>query len=167
MLPQSGYLPDALAVKNQFNELNESLTNFPKIYHHYGLLYNCDGDSSSCGYGTVSVILFTNGLAQIDYSYKITNGSSVPTFLHGLNRDYLTSTCGVTITPVSGGIVSYYGSNGAIATTLQSFGGTHQAQYQFWSPARIYELPNAVGGWASTELSTGLILTGTCYGTYS
>ena len=27
MLPQSGYLPDALAVKNQFNELNESLTN--------------------------------------------------------------------------------------------------------------------------------------------
>lgn len=147
--------------------LNESLTNSPRIYHYYGLLYNCDGDSSSCGYGTVSVILFANGIAQIDYSYKITNNGSVSTFLCGLNRDFLTSTCGVTITPISGGVVSYYTSDGVIAADLQGYAGTHQAKNQFWDPARIYSLPGTVGGWNVTDLRVNIVLIGTCYGTYS
>lgn len=149
------------------SSLNESLTNSPRIYHYYGLLYNSDGDSSSAGYGTATIILFANGLAQIDYSYKITSISSISTFLHGLNRDYLTSTCGVTITPMSGGVVSYYTSDGVIDASLQGYGGTHQNNYHFWTPSRIYELPNAVGGWSTTDLRANIILTGTCYGTYS
>lgn len=126
------------------------------------------GTSAIFGYGVADVIMF-NGLATINFELQVTANDAQSTFDFGIDRDYLTSTVGKTITPVSGGIIHFF-NNGALDTALEGFAGTTAINNQtpkYWLVARMYTQAGGVGPWASNVFTTNTRITGTIYGTYS
>lgn len=133
-----------------------------------GRIFN-SGDDPVTGIGTASVLLRADGAAEIHYQVRITTpGTSTSLFAFGLNRDLLRNLDAAipVITPVSGGTLAYYTSDGKLDTESMQYAGTHEARVQFWEPARIYTTDGAAGGWPTSKMTTGMSLEGVCYGTY-
>jgi hypothetical protein len=131
-----------------------------------GFLVN-SGVSPVVGHGIANVHLYPNGLAEIIYSVRFGSYNGVNTHDYGLNRDMLHSINAEIpiITPMYGGRCTYY-HNQMINTTLQGYGGIHEAYGNFWLFARMYTDAGDVGGWEDINFSDGDIIEGICYGTY-
>lgn len=139
----------------------------PKIYNRYDVLINVDGGTLR-GFGSAMVTL-SGGIARIDFNIKISADETVSNIgTWGINRDYFTALTGKTITPVAGGVVTYYNNEQVYAIRVD-FGGTFITSGQFWRPARVYDDNGTkkVGGWFSHAFASGDRLIGTCYGTYT
>ena len=119
-------------------------------------------------FGSASVYL-QNGIARIDFNIRISVDETTPNVgTWGINRDYFTALTGKTITPLEGGVVTYY-NNEQIYASRVDFGGTFLVSGQFWKPARVYDDGGVkkVGGWVSSNFASGQRFIGTCYGTYT
>lgn len=139
----------------------------PQIYNRYDVLINVEGGTLR-GFGSAMVTM-SGGIARIDFNIKISVDETVSNIGNwGINRDYFTALTGKTITPVAGGVVTYYNNEQVYAIRVD-FGGTFIASGQFWRPARVYDDNGTkkVGGWFSHAFATGDRLIGTCYGTYT
>jgi len=139
----------------------------PQIYNRYDVLLNALNGTLR-GFGSAMVTM-SGGIARIDFNLKISvdeSGSGVTTF--GINRDYFTALTGKEITPMAGGVVTYY-NNEQIYANRVDFGGTFMQNGQFWQPARVYDDNGTkkVGGWSSQNFASGQRMIGTCYGTYT
>ena len=138
----------------------------PKIYAYTGKLLNDSANAHINGYGT-AIIILSNGIAKIEFTLKIETNSGTAYQDYGINRNLLASTIGKTITPMTGGSVLYYNNTGEINTNLSGYGGSFAVSNQFWKPARVYNTSGDVGSWSSDLFTTGRIISGTCYGTYT
>lgn len=139
----------------------------PKIYNRYDVLLNALNGTLR-GFGSAMVTM-SGGIARIDFNLKISvdeSGAGVTTF--GINRDYFTALTGKEITPLAGGVVTYYNNEQVYANRVD-FGGTFMQNGQFWQPARVYDDNGTkkVGGWSSHNFASGQRFIGTCYGTYT
>lgn len=139
----------------------------PLVYNRNDVLLNTLNGTLR-GFGSAMVTL-CGGIARIDFNLKISvdeTGTGATTF--GINRDYFTELTGKTISPIAGGVVTYY-NNEQIYANRVDFGGTFLQNGQFWQPARVYDDNGTkkVGGWSSQNFASGQRMIGTCYGTYT
>lgn len=141
----------------------------PTVYTVSGFLVN-QGSGDLAGYGTATVYLYKNGIAEVHFNVKITTtGTGSTSFACGINRDLLKNLNAniPTITPVIGGSLTYCSTSGTIADDRMGYGGTLSAVGQFWEPARVYTTSGDVGGWPASNLVANQRLIGVCYGTYT
>ena len=113
--------------------------------------------------------MHNSGLAEIHYAYEITtSGSNSQGWSWGLNRDLLVMLNSniPTITPIVGGTLIIFRSDGVVDTGSNGYGGINSAMSQFWQPARIYQTDGAYGGWSSNTFPVGYRCCGVAYGTY-
>lgn len=146
-----------------------AMTDYPKQYTVTGFLFNSPNDSIK-GYGVADVTLEASGLVRVDYTIKIdepyTNGNE---FTIGLNRDLIRNLNSEIpmFTPIVGGCVNYYNSNGALSDDETGFGGFNLVDGQFWKPSRVYTTNGDVGSWSAKHFPVGTRLVGTCYGAFT
>ena len=141
----------------------------PEVYRANGLLLNSSGDTCE-GVGTATVYLYQNGIAVIDFNIKITaSGTSSSVFTCGLNRNLLVAANSniPKITPISGGSLTYYATDGHTSSENMEYGGTTTSLVQFWQAARVYDSSGSIGGWPASTYVANQRLIGTVYGTYS
>jgi len=130
---------------------------------------NGNDGTGAVGYG-LCVCTFIKDFVRIDFEILITTaGTGANRFDFGINRDFVKTVTGYTgnITPLTGGIMTYYNSDWTVNTDLTAYGGTLEAHDQFWTPGRIYTTDMDYGAWASSNMTTGLRLVGTCFGSTS
>lgn len=138
-----------------------------QIFNRSDVLLNVMGGTLR-GFGSATVYM-QNGIARIDFNIKVSVNETVSNVgTWGINRDYFTALTGKTITPLEGGVVTYY-NNEQIYASRVDFGGTFLVTGQFWKPARVYDDNGTkkVGGWNSNVFASGDRFIGTCFGTYS
>ena len=155
-----------VAISGSYNDLLNKPT-LPAVFSRCDVILNVMNGTLR-GWGS-AVIHMQNGIARIDFNVKIgvdETVSNVGTW--GINRDYFTALTGKTITPLEGGVVTYY-HNEQIYTNRIDFGGTFLVSGQFWKPARVYDDNGTkkVGGWVSSNFASGDRFIGTVYGTYT
>lgn len=139
----------------------------PRIIYsnNNGSLFNASGGVVS-GQGT-AVVTLENGIARVDFMLKIeTSGTNESLFNYGINRDFLISATGVTITPTAKGNWQVYTSNGVLITDRVGYATNFDANGQFWTPTRMYTANGSFGAWSEKFWNAGEILIGTCFGTY-
>lgn len=139
----------------------------PQVYFRNDVLLNALSGTLR-GFGSAAVYM-QGGIARIDFNIKIGVDETVSNIgTWGINRDYFIALTGKTITPVEGGVVTYY-NNEQVYANRMDFGGTFLTSSQFWKPARVYDDNGTkkVGGWNSNAFSSGDRFIGTCYGTYT
>ena len=165
-------------IDNQVGGANTDLSNLtstgisklgPVVHNATGDLFNSAADTCY-GYGIATVYLYPNGIAEVHFNIKITNsGTSGSYFQCGINRDLIKSRNSniPTITPITGGSLTYYNSSGFIIEDKMDYGGTLMAVNQFWEPARVYDTSGSVGGWPASQFVVGHRIIGVCYGTYT
>lgn len=130
-----------------------------------GSLFNADGGVVT-GQGT-AVVTLENGIARVDFMLKIeTSGTNESLFNYGINRDFLTSATGVTITPTAKGNWQVYTANGELITDRVGYATNFDANSQFWTPTRMYTASGDFGAWSEKFWNAGETLIGTCFGTY-
>lgn len=152
-----------------FGTLNyESYCKQTIVYTARGLIAN-SAFGGWDGYGAATIMLLPNGIARIDYGYKMvgTPNTGADKFRWGLNRDLLSNLAGCpTITPTNAaGTIMIYKPDGTIWQDRIDYCGTNQHIDQFWVPARIYSNEGADGAWQE-EVLAGARIMGTAYGTY-
>ena len=138
-----------------------------RIYTAHGAFVNADGGDLHGG-GTATVTIEPSGLARIDFNFKITQtGTKEDFYAWGLNRDMLSERNKniPVITPISGGVLSVYDTNGVLLRDKIGFGGFMEGVSQFWCPSRVWQYDGSIGKWPETEFQEGMQLMGTCYGT--
>lgn len=138
-----------------------------KSYVCKGMIFNAL-NSTIEGIGTCTIISRPNGLAELHFAVTISNApasSEVNVFSYGLNRDILRKKGAPNITPLSGGIAEYI-KNGQLDADIFGYGGTFEAESQFWKPSRAYNNTGSVGGWPTSRFAVGMVITGMCFGTY-
>lgn len=140
---------------------NDSWAVVPPVCNAIG---NCFSGTSIVVDGIVTVTYQLNDIARLDFQLQVTTaGSGSADFgisralLRTLNPDI------PLITPVDGGAIQIYTALGAIATT--SIGTTMKANGNLWTPAKISS--GAITALNESAFSSGRIITGTCYGTYT
>ena len=141
----------------------------PTVYTAPGFLLNSVADTCE-GYGIVTVSLYPNGIARVDFDIQITaNGTGSAYFLWGLNRNLIKNINSniPTITPIGGGSLTYYNTSGGIADDRMGYGGTMVAVSEFWQPSRMYTTSGYIGGWPANACVVNQRLIGVCYGTYT
>jgi len=157
-----------VATSGSYNDLlNKPTIPTVQVFNRTDVLLNTDGGTLR-GFGSAMVTL-CDGIARIDFNILISVDETVTGInTWGINRDYFTALTGKTITPIAGGVVTYYNSE-QIYTSRMDFGGTFQVTSQFWKPARVYDDNGTkkVGGWTSGHFTSGQRMIGTCYGTYT
>lgn len=139
----------------------------PQVYFRNDVLLNALSGTLR-GFGSAAVYM-QGGIARIDFNIKIGVDETVANVgTWGINRDYFAALTGKTITPLEGGVVTYY-NNEQVYTNRMDFGGTFLTSNQFWKPARVYDDNGTkkVGGWNSNVFASGDRFIGTCYGTYT
>ena len=140
-----------------------------RYYVVSGHLWNSATGDTIMGHGTATVDIAPNGIARIDFSIQVTTaGTNRSQFTHGLNRDLMTDFNGniPRITPIDGGICTFYNADGTMNLGQMGYGGVMRATQQFWNPARIYQPDGGdIGGWEETQFAVGYRIIGTCYGT--
>lgn len=130
-----------------------------------GSLFNAAGGTAT-GQGT-AIVTLENGIARIDFSLKIeTSGSSGSLFDYGINRDFLTSATGVTITPLPIGKWLAFSSGGVLLTDRIGYATNFEHNGVFWTPTRMYTASGVFGAWGESFWQAGEVMTGTCFGTY-
>lgn len=138
-----------------------------KSYVCKGMIFNAL-NSTIEGIGTCTIISRPNGLAELHFAVTISNApasSEVNVFSYGLNRDILREKGAPNITPLSGGIAEYI-KNGQLDADILGYGGTFEAESQFWRPSRVYNVTGSVGVWPTSKFAVGMVITGMCFGTY-
>ena len=158
------------ANQSQVDTISTKVDGYPKHYIVNGRIMNTSADSSLAGYGTATVILYSSGIAEVHFGCKVeTSGTSSTGWGSGINRDLLHNLDSniPVITPITGGTIYMYSSNGNMNTSLCGYGGTSIANGQFWTIARVYQTDGAVGGYPSSTLTAGMMFYGTLYGTYT
>ena len=125
---------------------------------------NCmDGTSVECD-GIVTATYEMNDVIRLDFNLTVTTagtGSSAfgisPTLLRTLNPDI------PVITPVDGGTLQIITAVGTV--DLSRYGTTMKADNGLWTPASI--VSGNITALTETDMAAGIVLTGSCYGTYS
>lgn len=142
---------------------------YPKIYYVKGLIANSDGGVYQ-GSGVATIILYTNGIAEIQYNYKCTTaGTDGNIWLWGLNRDLLHNLNSEIpiITPITRGICNSITSNGSWDINGMAYGGINMAIAQFWAPGRMYATNSDLGQYPENWMVVDQSIQGTAYGTFS
>ena len=140
----------------QRDSTSDSFEAVPSVCNAIG---NClDGASVACD-GSVTVTYQMNDVVRLDFQLTITTagtGSSdygiSPALLRVLEPDI------PTIEPVDGGTLQIISPTGTSVGTMVASGG-------LWTPAEV--VSGTVTLIAESSLSAGIIITGTCFGTYS
>ena len=125
---------------------------------------NCfDGTSVEVD-GIVTVTYQMNEVARLDFNLKVTTAGTgtsdfgiSPTILRSLNADI------PTITPVDGGTMQIYTSAGALDIT--ALGATMLESNGLWTPSKI--VSGVITALTEADMTAGITIVGTCYGTYS
>lgn len=136
-------------------------------YRTSGLIIN-GIDDTVAGYGNANILIYDNDMAEINFTATIdkVGNQDVANFRWGLNPELICSTSGASkITPITGGSLICFDSEGKIRPELFGYGGSAEAGYGFWRPARVYTETGAIGAWASRMLPKGNMIIGTVYGT--
>lgn len=150
---------------NWIKILNESDIVYPLMYTRNGWIINSELDEIK-GNGVAMIELHANGIAIIHVHVLISTAGSSDTFAYGVNRDAFTAICGKTITPIAGGIATFYTPAGQINGDLTGYGGTWTVNSQFWTPARNYDW-TSVGGWPANQFTASNRIEGVLYGTWA
>ena len=147
---------DKLEVKNKFLIAN-------------GKICTCADNSNFSGFGIANVILRNDGLAEIHYSYTITNTGSGRSFSWGLSNTALHNLNNniPIITPISGisGNCIFYTGTTRDTNKNHNAAGTMGIP-GFWNPFRIYGTNGEIGQWATNDGWSGYTIIGTAFGTY-
>lgn len=145
----------------QRDTTNDSFEQVPAVCNAIG---NCLDGTSVAGDGIVTVTYEMNDIVRLDFNLKITTagtGTSAfgisPTLLRTLNADI------PSITPVDGGTLQIHSSTGTLDTSL--IGPTLKADNGLWTPASIAS--GQITALTEADMTAGMVITGTCYGTYS
>lgn len=146
--------------------LNSNLTT-NNYYYNSGVVLD-DGDGGYIeGGGTVTMTIVGN-IARIDFSIRINKNNTPSDFdsiCYGINRNLLVNLGFPKVTPLTGGSLFYYGSDGTIKNDMTYMGGIFEHFYdEYWTPSRIYNEQYVGGAWQSRTLPVSLIMRGTCYG---
>ena len=128
------------------------------------------------GYGVVTVTKLTGAVVAIDFAMAITSNDLTGTADHvswGLNRNLIKSLIdstysisSPTITPIDGGVITYYRIDGTLYTEAMDQGGTAIAFGNYWLFSRAYNNTSR-GGWPSAAFPVDCRMTGRIYGTIS
>lgn len=145
--------------------VNESDIVYPRMYTRSGWIINSELDAIQ-GNGVAMIELHANGIAIIHVSALVSTAGSSDTYAYGVNRDAFTAICGKTITPIAGGIATFYASAGTIHGDLTGHAGTWTANGQFWTPARNYD-GTSLGAWPARQFSASSRIEGVLYGTWA
>lgn len=162
-------------LQSQIDDINSTLSN-QKIYIAKGGICNSDNSGTVVGYGSATVLIMHGNIARIDYSIKIiTSGTLSNNLYYGINRDLLSNLNSniPKITPISGGTFIVYNNDKSINTTLYGYGTIHNPRTQFWNFGRVYKITTGdndmnygtTGEWYENEITDGMLIIGTCYGT--
>lgn len=145
----------------QRDTLNDLFEQVPSVCNAIG---NCMDGTSIAGDGVVTVTYEMNDVVRLDFNLTVTTAGTgtspfgiSPTLLRTLNADI------PTITPVDGGTMQIVTSLGSI--DLSHIGPTMKADNGLWTPASI--VSGDITALTEAELTAGMVITGTCYGTYS
>lgn len=130
---------------------------------------NGNDGTGVAGYG-LCTCTFIKDFVRIDFEILITvAGTGTNRFDFGINRDFVKTMTGYTgnITPLTGGIMTFYNSDWTVNTNLNGYGGMFEAHEQFWTPGRIYTTGMDYGTWPANFMTEGMHLVGTCFGSTS
>lgn len=139
-----------------------------QTYECSGYLINSIADEIQ-GYGRATVFL-RDGVAEIRFSARIQANNMTPTFSWGLNRDLLHTLLPdlPIIAPVStNSNLQFFSATGSVLVDLMGYGGMAVPTYQFWTPARMYQIDGTMGSWGSDQFPVNSYITGTVYGLYT
>ena len=127
-------------------------------------LGDCMSGTAVVGTGTVTCTYQMNDVMRIDFYIKITTSGSGSSS-YGISRNLLRQLNAEipVITPIDGGVLNIYNSSGSIITS--NVATSFIADDVYWTPARL--LGSSLSAFLESSMSSGFILTGTCYGTYS
>lgn len=138
-----------------------------KTYVCNGMIFN--GLSSAIeGVGACTIVCRPGGLAEVHFAVTITQApasSETDVFDFGLNRDILHIKEAPQITPIAGGVATYL-RDAKLDSNLFGKSGTFEVEGQFWKPARVYNDDGSAGSWPSSMFAVGMVIIGTCFGTY-
>ena len=145
----------------QRDTTEDTFENVPSVCNAIG---NCmDGTSIECD-GIVTVTYEMNDVVRLDFNLTVTTAGTgtspfgiSPAILRSLNADI------PTIDPVDGGAMQIITALGAIDTT--KIGPTMIADNGLWTPANI--VSGDITALTEASMTAGMVITGTCYGTYS
>lgn len=156
--------------KEEVNNLIISkLKEYPKQYWLSGLIAN--SSNTFKGHGQATIVLYSSGLAQIDYEYSVTTaGTNDSLFAWGLNRDLfqaLNSNIPI-ITPSTGGHCYIYTDDGVLWSSEMGYAGITESSSNFWCVSRVYNTSNnTLGKYPESMLSLNYRVSGTAYGTFT
>lgn len=114
------------------------------------------------GTGSATLTYKMNEILQIDFNIRITTSGS-GTGTYGISTSLLRTLNGEipTITPVDGGVLTIFNSNGV---STRKIGASLIANGAFWEPAHIQnDVLTAIN---ESSFTSGMTLVGTCYATY-
>lgn len=114
------------------------------------------------GTGTATLTYKMNELLQIDFNIKVeTSGSGTSTY--GISTSLLRTLSDEipSLTPVDGGVLTVFNSSGALTNLM---GASFLADGAYWKPAYVNN--GVLTGINESSFSSGMTLSGTCYGKY-
>lgn len=155
---------NSLNVTNQVLEANT----YPKIYFASGLIVDAP-NSTLAGYGVATVVLFSSGLAKIDFALKGEVNGTVSQGMWGLNRDLLRSINSniPVITPInSTGYYLAYDSYYYCLYIPYTGYGTFFIKNgdNYWTPAHVGGTQGSIS--VMSNLGKNNTIRGVAYGTY-
>lgn len=114
--------------------------------------------------GTITCTYKFNDVMQFDFNLKVT-ASGTGTDAYGISTNLLRTLSEEMplITPKDGGVLNIHNANGSLNTNY--IGTTFKANELTWQPASVVD--GAVTAIDEANITNGMILTGTFYGTYS
>lgn len=149
------------------NLISNKLKEYPKQYWVSGLIAN--SNNTFKGYGQATIVLYSSGLAQIDYEYIVTTvGTNDSLFNWGLNRDLfqlLNSNIPI-ITPSTGGHCYIYTNSGVLWSSEMV--NITESVDNFWCISQVSDtLNNTLDKYPESTLSLDYKVSGTAYGTFT
>lgn len=153
--------------KEEVDLIINNLKEYPKQYWLSGVIAN--STNTFQGYGQATIVLYSSGLAQIDYEYIVTTaGTNDSLFNWGLNRDLfqaLNSNIPI-ITPSTGGHCYIY-TDGGVLWSSEMVNITESAS-NFWCISQIDDTSNnTISKYSESTLSLDYRVSGTAYGTFT
>ena len=114
------------------------------------------------GTGTATLTYKMNELLRIDFNIQITTAGS-GTSTYGISTALLRTLSDEipSLTPISGGVLNVFNSSGALTNLL---GASFLADGSYWKPAYVNN--GVLTGINESSFSSGMTLSGTCYGKY-
>lgn len=114
------------------------------------------------GTGTATLTYKMNEILQIDFNIRITTAGS-GTSTYGISTALLRTISDEipSLTPVDGGVLTVFNSSGALTNLM---GASFLADGAYWKPAYVND--GVLTGINESSFSSGMTLSGTCYGKY-